>query len=507
MSANQNGCQTEGDKESDKKRESWAQRIGNSVYYRQNKNILEVSLEKDSGGAFAVTDSDCARLLSKLGLDLRPGIHMEGVQVCPNGRGVILITLKDNVRPEQFCRYDVLQVNNTGVRSVLVKPGGKRDVVMTFKGIHPNTKDSVVLTYLTKFGVMPQAKVVYGIFTDGPLKGMRNGDRQYKVEVKPGINLGTYHLIDGVKVSLRYAGQHHTCGRCHMVASNCKGGGIAKRCELQGGVKVEFKKYIHDLWNDIGYVPDIDHDEDDNCDDLVESADQFTPYKVQSFPVDNFTGVSIKKVPKDTDHGEILEFLMNNGLPDDKKEAVQINSNGSIIINNLDNYIVEYLIESIHGKVYFDKKLYCNGILPLTPDKHDTVKDSLSIPTLVNSTKNSTSDPQNVQVCDESVENLVRRNSLSLLNRTPNKNSLAEELLNTPRANLQKTSSVIDEINDKLSDFASCLSSSEASNDENELGNEGFKAVSENKRQKKNKRKMRESPNKEFFLKKPNLAM
>ena len=95
---------------------------------------------------------------------------------------------------------------------------------------------------------------------------------------------------------------------------------------------------------------------------------------------------------------------------------------------------------------------------------------------------------------------------MSLLNRTPNKNSLAAELLNTPRANLQKTSSVIDEINDKLSDFASCLSSSEASNDENELGNEGFKAVSENKRQKKNKRKMRESPNKEFFLKKPNLA-
>ena len=135
--------------------------------------------------------SDCATLLKKLGLDLRPGVHMEGVQVCPNGRGVILVTLKDDVQPENFCRYDVLQVTDTGIRSVLVKPGGKRDVVVTIKGLHPNTKDSTVLSYLTKFGTIPQAKVVYGFFGDGPLKGMRNGDRQYKVEIKPGNNIGS----------------------------------------------------------------------------------------------------------------------------------------------------------------------------------------------------------------------------------------------------------------------------------------------------------------------------
>ena len=85
-----------------------------------------MSLVKDSGGAFVVSDSECARLLGKLGLDLRPGVHMEGVQVCPNGRGVILITLKDNIKPESFCRYDVLQVSDT------VKPGGKREVVKNY---------------------------------------------------------------------------------------------------------------------------------------------------------------------------------------------------------------------------------------------------------------------------------------------------------------------------------------------------------------------------------------
>ena len=148
---------------SDQRSESWAKRVGIS---RLNKNILEVILEKDTGGAFVVNDSDCATLLRKLGLDLRPGVHMEGVQVCPNGRGIILVTLKDDVRPENFCRYDVLQVTDSGVRAVLVKPGGKRDVVLTIKGLHPNTKDSTVLSYLTKFGTLPQAKVVYGLFSE-----------------------------------------------------------------------------------------------------------------------------------------------------------------------------------------------------------------------------------------------------------------------------------------------------------------------------------------------------
>ena len=136
---------------SDDRESSWAQRFGNSVA-QMNKNILEVILEKDERGAFSVSDVDCARLLTKLGLDLRPGLQVEGVQLCPNGRGVILITLKDNVCIENFCRYDVIQVTSSGIRSVLVKPAGKRDVLVTIRGLHPNTKDSVVLRYLAKFG-------------------------------------------------------------------------------------------------------------------------------------------------------------------------------------------------------------------------------------------------------------------------------------------------------------------------------------------------------------------
>ena len=200
---------------------SWAQLLGGSLPSTLNKNILEVVLEKDQRGAFVVSQEDCARLMRKIGLDLHPGVHLECVQVCPNGRGVILITLKDSVKIEQFCRYDVIEVTNSGIRSTIIKPAQKKEVVVTIKGIHPNTRDNTVLEYLAKFGKIVTTKVVHGIFSEGPLEGIKNGDRSFKMEVKAGENIGSYHFIEGQKVSLRYSGQQQTCGRCHEVPQKC----------------------------------------------------------------------------------------------------------------------------------------------------------------------------------------------------------------------------------------------------------------------------------------------
>ena len=110
-----------------------------------NKNVLEIVLEKDMRGAFNVSEEDCAKLMRKIGLDSRPGVHVESVQICPNGRGVLLITLKQEVPIAMFCRHDVLEVTQSGIRAVHVKPAGKRDVVVTMKGIHPNTRDDGLL--------------------------------------------------------------------------------------------------------------------------------------------------------------------------------------------------------------------------------------------------------------------------------------------------------------------------------------------------------------------------
>ena len=149
-------CEAE---DGDNREKSWAQRLGN---IETKKNVLEVILEKDSKGAFNVTDVECARFLAKLGLDLRPGIHVEGMQVCPNGRGIILIILKDTVKAENFCRYDVPQVTESGIRSVMV-----------------NTNDSHIINYLKKFWAVPQVRVMNGMYKEGPLKGMFNGDRHF----------------------------------------------------------------------------------------------------------------------------------------------------------------------------------------------------------------------------------------------------------------------------------------------------------------------------------------
>ena len=247
MHSNSGGKSELGDGKSEKSASSWAEMLGNSLPNSLNKNILEVILEKDEKGPFVVSEVDCARLLHKLGLDQRPGVQVDGVQICPNGRGLILITLKDDVLIDDFCRYDVFEVTASGIRSSMVKPSGKREVVVTIKGIHPNTRDSTVLEYLAKFGKIVSTKAVHKVYQDGALKGMRNGDRSYKLEVKPGENIGTYHVIDAQKVTLRYAGQQPTCGRCHQTANFCIGKGIAKRCQAEGGERVEFFDYINSL--------------------------------------------------------------------------------------------------------------------------------------------------------------------------------------------------------------------------------------------------------------------
>ena len=258
--------------------DSWATITSRCV----NKNVLEVILEKDVRGSFSVSDIECARFLSKLGLDLRPGCEIESVQICPNGRGVLYITLKESVDISRYCRYDVIEVSESGIRSVLVKPAGKRDVIINIRGIHPNTRDELVQHYLEKFGKLVTKKVIYGVYSDGPLRGIKNGDRSYKLEIKPGSNLGSYHLIDGQRVNIRYSGQQQTCARCLETAMNCKGRGVARRCETEGGIKKDFRIYIANLWNSISYSPPDSELNSTECDDddfEIQVGGQFTPLK------------------------------------------------------------------------------------------------------------------------------------------------------------------------------------------------------------------------------------
>ena len=108
-----------------------------------------------------------------------------------------------------------------------------------------------------------------------------------------------------------------------------------------------------------------------------------------------------------------------------------------------------------------------------------------------------------------------------MLNRTPPQGSLASEILAlTPRPDLSRTQNLVTELKEYLSDFgefASCAS--EASEDDGgkncdakEISDENIEGtgpltMNERKRMKKSKRKSKDIPRKETFLKKPNLGL
>ena len=77
----------------------------------------------------------------------------------------------------------------------------------------------------------------------------------------------------------------------------------------------------------------------------------------------------MKSFPKDTDHSEIVEFLISSGLQPVHMDNIQIKGNGSVTVSGLDSSECKILIDSIHHTFFSGKKLYCNGIVPLTPEK------------------------------------------------------------------------------------------------------------------------------------------
>ena len=90
---------------------------------------------------------------------------------------------------------------SSGVKTGLIKPMERKNVSVTIKGINLNSPDSLVMEYISKFGIIVNSKVIYDTDKDGPFSGLRNGDRKYLVDFTNGRNMGTFHLIDGANVT------------------------------------------------------------------------------------------------------------------------------------------------------------------------------------------------------------------------------------------------------------------------------------------------------------------
>ena len=191
------------------------------------------------------------------------------------------------------------------------------------------------------------------------------------------------------------------------------------------------------------------------------------------------------------------------------------------------------MIENIHNKRNFDRKLFCNDIIPLSPEKlspKDTTAQAAAP-----STQSATSPPlqpvlpppisplslpgtpatrlhaQSMipETPDTNMQHLVNldllgKHSLSL--RTPIKESLADDILKSYNPHLLKVQAMMTDVKESLSDFGSCLGSSSSDSEADTSGGELlYKTVGKKKNGKK--RKNSTSPSKDYFLKKLNIAI
>ena len=184
------------------------------------------------------------------------------------------------------------------------------------------------------------------------------------------------------------------------------------------------------------------------------------------------------------------------------------------------------LIENIHNKKHFNRKLLCNGIIPLTPVKQaenfSTGQSAPAPPTASPcspSRQSSSSPPDQIPAITHSTPStvpaniaqpeplpsnvdLIRRHSLSL--RSPPLGSLAKEIL-ASSSTVEKTNSILNEIKtmrEQLSDFGSCVSFTSSSDEEK--GRDSSSQNNQWQMKKKKRKNSRSPPDKSYFLKKLN---
>ena len=290
---------------------------------------------------------------------------------------------------DQFCRDDSIRVKE-GIKTGLIKPMGRREVELRISGLNINTPDSLVVDYISKHGRVVHPKVIYDTDKEGPLKGLKNGDRRYLVDFTNGRNMGSFHILDGATIKVHYSGQKKTCGRCHSTASSCPGGGIARSCELNHGTKVSLVDHMKKYWDEIGFNPvdfkldDVEDEEAEECiNDLpIKDNDRFTPNHKK--PTNNlpenshYSGLTLKNFPANISETDLHAFLVSMGLPKDYSQLKLKRSerNTAVDINDLENVTCLKLIKCLHEKNFFNRTIFCRGVCNLfSPSKGNSASE------------------------------------------------------------------------------------------------------------------------------------
>ena len=257
---------------------------------------------------------------------------------------------------------------------------------MKISGSNINTPDSLVVEYISKHGRVVHPKVIYDTDKEGPLKGLKNGDRQYLVDFTGGRNMGSFHILDGSRIRVNYSGQKKICGRCYSTASSCPGDAIARSCEVNQGAKISLVDHMKNYWEEIGFKPadfKLVEVEAADCDDIFEDLpikenEKFTPkHKQSSNRVPEGTvcsGLAIKNLPPQITEPDLFAFLVSMGLPEDcdSLKLIRSDRNTAVDVEVLDNDSCFNLIKNTHEKKFFNRTVYCRGVRNLfSPTKED----------------------------------------------------------------------------------------------------------------------------------------
>ena len=375
-------------------RNSYADKAKMNVQYDQRlkRNVLDIEVEKkDVKDEMFLTQDVVAKLLKNLGIDI--DTQTEGYQVTYGGKsGKIAVLCKTGIDLERFCREECFEVCK-GVMTKTIRPSGRKDITVTVSGLDFNTPDTLVQEYITKFGgSLVSNNVIYARHGDGPFKGKLNGDRKYQVDMTAATSaMGTYHYLDGERIRVYYRGNTKTCGRCHQGPQQCKGGGIARECQSEGGARKDLIQHMKDIWLQIGFspksftIPEKDlEDESENFggDQKVLDMANFPRHINHPDPSasnsEKFSKTKITNLPKEISDADALALL--NDKVDKSISLVDV----EIIRNELSSQIilgpgpskaiVTKAIDTLDfnkSQIYFyqDRKLYAKPLKPLSPVK------------------------------------------------------------------------------------------------------------------------------------------
>ena len=273
-----------------------------------------------------------------------------------------------------------------GVKTGIIRPMGRREVSVLIKGLNFNTPDSLVREYLGKHGKVVSDKVIYEKDKDGPFKDLYNGNRRYHIDFTLGKNLGSYHIIDGSKVQVTYAGQHKTCGRCHKTSRDCPGGGVARQCEDRMGRRVTLIDHMREHWEEIRFSPNLfeldlsEVDEFVTEDMEIKDGSNFTPPRklaeINSEVI--LSGIVVKNFPAGISEKDLIGALESVGLPENHT-GVKIHQtlrNTNVDIENLMSHECYELIDNLNEKIFFKKKIYCKGMIYITSPIKDNNEEN-----------------------------------------------------------------------------------------------------------------------------------